>query len=104
MTMDVEVARQQWNDGQRRIDEARRGDARRYAELSGQVELVLAELRARVGQTFTLADLADAYDGADRWVRDVLDAADPDAAPTEAGTVADAAFHSYARGAADYRP
>jgi hypothetical protein len=35
----------------------------------------------------------------------VLDDADPEAPPvSEAGTVADAAFHLYARGATDYRP
>ena len=105
MTVDVELARQQWNDGQRRVDETRRADARRYVRLAEQVDVVVAELRARVGQTFTLAELADAYEGADRWVRDLLDEADPEAAPVgEAGTVADAAFAAYARGAADYRP
>jgi hypothetical protein len=39
------------------------------------------------------------------WVRDLLDDSDPDGEPVaEAGTVADAAFHQYARGASDYRP
>jgi hypothetical protein len=62
-------------------------------------------LRQRVGQVFTLEDLAAAYDGADEWARALLDEADPDSAPTlEPGTVADAAFYSYARGATDYRP
>ena len=105
MTMELEVARHQWDDGRRRIEEARRVDRRRYDELVVEVEVVLAELRGRVGQTFTLAELADAYDGADGWVRDLLDDADPDGEPVaEAGTVADAAFHQYARGASDYRP
>jgi hypothetical protein len=55
---------------------------------------------------FTLGELADAYEGADEWARELLEAAaDPDAPPAaEAGTVADAAFHAYARGAVDYRP
>ena len=67
--------------------------------------MVVAGLRKRVGQTFTLADLAVAYDGADDWVRELLDESDPEGPPpTEPGTVADAAFHAYARGAADYRP
>ena len=59
-----------------------------------------------MGQVFTLQELAEAYDGADEWARELLEAAaDPDAAPTaEAGTVADAAFYAYARGAVDYRP
>jgi len=102
--MDVELARQQWQDGNRRV-EAARADRRRYVELVGDVELVVAHLRKRVGQIFTLGDLASAYDGADQWVRDLLDDADPEGSgPAEPGTVADAAFHVYARGAADYRP
>jgi hypothetical protein len=104
MTMDLELARQHWQDGNRRI-EATRPDRRRYVDLVGGIDLVVAQLRKRVGQNFTLGELADAYDGADEWVRELLDDADPDGSgPTEPGTVADAAFHAYARGAADYRP
>lgn len=102
--MEVELARQQWQDGNRRV-EAARADRPRYLHLTGQVEIVVAALRRRVGQVFTLSELANAYDGADVWSGEVLDEADPDAAPaTEPGTVADAAFHLYARGATDYRP
>jgi hypothetical protein len=102
--MDVELARHQWEDGNRRI-EALRSDARRYPALLGQVEVVLDELRKRVGQTFTMRELADAYDGADDWARDAVDFADPEGPPpAEIPAVAGAAFHQYARGATDYRP
>jgi hypothetical protein len=103
--MDVELARQHWQDGNRRVERAK-SDRRRYARLVADIELVLAGLRRRVGQTFTLAELAGHYDGADDWVRDLLDDADPEGGPgpLEPGTVADAAFHAYARSAADYRP
>jgi hypothetical protein len=102
--VDVELARQQWHDGSRRVEEAR-DDRVRYARLTAQVEAVVAALRGRIGQTFTLGELADAYDDADEWVRGLLDDADPEAPPAaEPGTVADAAFHRYARGASDYRP
>jgi hypothetical protein len=103
--MDVELARQHWQDGNRRVESTRQ-NRRRYVELVGEVELVLAQLRKRVGQNFTLAELANAYDGADDWVRELLDDAAPEEGPIphEPGTVADAAFHAYARGAADYRP
>lgn len=102
--MEVELARQQWQDGLRRVEGAR-GDGARYERLTGQVDVVVAGLRKRVGQVFTLAELADAYDGADEWARELLDDVEPDAPPAlEAGTVADAAFHVYARGATDYRP
>ena len=102
--MDMELARQQWQDGNRRV-EAVRADHGRYVQLTGQVETIVASLRSRVGQVFTLAELAEAYDGADGWTADVLERAEPDGVPTnEPGTIADAAFHLYARGATDYRP
>jgi len=100
---DVELARQQWEDGNRRV-EATRSDPAHYRALMSSVDLLVAGLRKRVGQTFTLEELARAYDGADDWARAILDA-DPEAPPTPAaGTLADAAFHLYARGASDYRP
>jgi hypothetical protein len=101
--VNVELARQQWEDGLRRV-ETRSEDRARYERLLGQVDVVSNGLRQRVGQVFTLAELADAYDGADEWARGLIDDADPEAPPDEPGTVADAAFHLYARGAVDYRP
>src|SRR5437660_10804740 len=98
--MEVELARQHWRDGLRRVE-----SSAQYDRLMEQVDVVAGGLRQRVGQVFTLAELADAYDGADEWARALLDDDDPDAAPVaEPGTVADAAFHLYARGPADYRP
>jgi hypothetical protein len=102
--VDLELARLQWADGNRRVEETR-GDRDRYRRLMEQVDVVVSGLRARIGQTFTLQQLADAYDGADDWARMILDEADPEAAPVlEPGTVADAGFHLYAQGAMDYRP
>ena len=102
--MDPTLARQQWEDGNRRVEETR-DDPPRYRGLTAQVDVVAAALRQRVGQTFTLAELASSYDGADEWARTLLESDDPEAPPVaEAGTVADAAFHLYARGASDYAP
>jgi hypothetical protein len=102
--MDLDLARHQWQDGIRRV-ESTRSDERRYAERMAQIDVLVNALRQRVGQVFTLDELAEAYDGADEWARSVLDEANPDASPvSEAGSVADAAFHLYSRGAADYRP
>jgi hypothetical protein len=92
--MDLELARQHWEDGNRRVQATRR-DGSRYGKLLGDVEAVVADLRRRIG---------DAYDGADDWSRELLDDRFPDAVPHEPGTVTDAAFHVYARGASDYRP
>jgi hypothetical protein len=102
--VDAEVARQEWEAGNRRLDATRR-DPSRHVELLVQTELVIAELRRRMGQTFTLAALVDAYGEADDWVLHVLDSDDPEApVATEPGMIAAAAFHAYARGATDYRP
>ena len=102
--MDVELARHQWEDGHRRI-ESLRSDRGRYAALLAQVDVVLGELRKRVGQTFTLDELASEYAGADDWTREAIDLADPDAPPPgDVPAVAGAAFHQYARGATDYKP
>jgi hypothetical protein len=102
--VDVDLARLQWADGHRRIDGAR-GDDRRYLALMARVETVVGALRIRIGQIFTLQQLADAYDRADDWALAILDEADADAAPTrEPGTITDAAFYLYAQGAQDYRP
>jgi hypothetical protein len=102
--VDVELARQQWDDGNRRMEETR-GDPARYRRLMEQVDVVIGGLRMEIGQTFTLAELAAAYDRADDWARTILDEADPEAAPIlEPGTVTDAAFHLYAQGAVDYSP
>ena len=82
-------------------------DTARSRHLLILVEAVAGELARRVGQTFTLADLAEAYDGAEDWVRDVIVASMP--ARSRAGIkdtalVQDAAFALYAQGASDYRP
>jgi len=103
--VDVELARQEWEAGRRRIEALRSADLDAYRRLSMQVELVADELRKRVGQTFTLAELAAAYDGADDWARDLLfDAAADDGTAPDAVTVAAAAFHRYAHRASDYVP
>jgi hypothetical protein len=102
--MDVELARQQWEDGRRRVERSRPGSPE-SGRLAREVELIVAEIRRRVGQSFTLEELASAYDGAGEWARDVLYEARPDGAPPpETATVTDAAFQVYARGASDYRP
>jgi hypothetical protein len=102
--MDVELARQQWEDGRRRVERSQPG-SREALRLAAEIDLVVAELRRRIGQTFTLDQLADVYDDAGEWARDVLyDARPEDAPPPDTATVTDAAFQLYARGAADYRP
>jgi hypothetical protein len=102
--MDVELARQQWEDGRRRVAGSLAGSPQ-SRRLANEVDLIVGELRRRVGPTFTLEQLAGLYDGAAEWARDVLyDARPDDAPPPDTATVTDAAFQIYARGALDYRP
>ena len=100
----VEVARQEWEEGARRL-EAAREDRRRYQQLLEQLELVLDELRKRIGQTYTLAELVVAYGDSDRWARGVLeDRAETPAWLRDLSVVLAAAFDAYQRGAIDYEP
>jgi hypothetical protein len=96
----VENARLQWQDGYRRLNEYT-SDRPTYERLLAEVGVLIDELNRRVGQTFTLAELAAAYDDADRWLLEVLP---PGAGAVQLGLVEDAAFHVYARGAVDYAP
>jgi DNA-binding transcriptional regulator YdaS (Cro superfamily) len=101
----IESALTQWEEGRRRIA-AERSDSVRYRQLWELAEVVVAELRRRLGQRFTLDELARAHVHADDWAR----AAITDAIPLEPrvgvwdlALVLDVAFDAYARGAVDYR-
>ena len=100
----VEVARQEWEEGSRRL-EAAREDRQRYGQLLELLELMLDELRRRIGQTYTLGELVAAYGESERWAREVLEerAAVP-GWPRDLTLVAAAAFDAYQRGAIDYEP
>ena len=105
MPSTLETTRGEWADGHRRL-EAAASDRSLYESLLAEVDLVVEQLRRRVGQTFTLDELAGAYGDADRWVREALLEA-PEATPgwpARVTTVQDAAFYLYSRGAVDYRP
>jgi hypothetical protein len=98
--------RQQWDEGLRRLDTVG-AETARGRHLWLLVEAVLAELRRRVGQTFTLAELAYEYEGSEDWIRDVVVRSTPSksrAGIRDVALVQDAAFAHYARGASDYRP
>lgn len=104
MPTTVESARHEWENGYRRL-EASRGDREAHTRLLAQVEAITAELRRRLGGTFTLTELVDTYAGAERWVRDVVSERAPVKNwPRTLATAEDAAFHLYQRGAVDYEP
>ena len=103
MTVDVESARRDWEDGYRRLLEASR-DGVQGERLHAQVDAITDELRKRVGATFTLAQLAAAYADADFWLWGVVDERAPAGWPRTLTLAGDAAFHLYARRAQDYEP
>jgi hypothetical protein len=98
----IALARHEWEEGYRRV-EAQRVDPARYRRLVEQVEVVVDELRKKVGQTYTLAELAAAYRDAERWGREAVEERAPAAGwPRDLALVLAAAFHAYQRGAVDY--
>ena len=104
MAIGLETARHEWEEALRRV-EAERADRTRYGRLLAQIEVVTDELRRRIGQTFTLAELARAYTDAEAWAREAVSerAASPGWA-RDLATVVAAAFQTYQRGAVDYEP
>jgi len=97
------LVQQEWEEGRRRL-EAERGDRRRYETLLRQIEVVGEELRKRVGQTYTLAELAASYRDAEGWAREAVQERAPAPGwPRDVALVLAAAYHAYQRGASDYQ-
>jgi hypothetical protein len=99
----VDAVRQQWEDGNRRFES--QADEPVFPQLLEQFEVATDEIRKRVGETFTLSQLADVYGASDHWLREAVE--ERVAAPgwvRHLSVVQDAAFHNYSRGATDYMP
>ena len=104
MTAEVESARRDWEDAYRRLEAEARDPARAEA-LRLQVDVILDELRRRVGATFTLAELGREYLRAESWARDAVSQRAPSPGwPRTLAMVEAAAFHRYSLGASDYEP
>lgn len=102
----VASARHLWEDGSRRLA-AEAAEPERYRQLLDLVDAVGAELRRRIGQRFSLDDLAAVHARAEDWVRDVVRETAPPrglVGVPDVPLVQDAAFNAYARGAVDYSP
>jgi hypothetical protein len=100
----IQTARHDWERAASEL-EAQSKEPRRRQQLLDAVDAVTAELRARVGQTYTLEELVDAYGESDRWGRDAIwERAPYDGWPRDVALAVDAAFHAYARGAVDFEP
>ena len=97
------LLREEWGAGDRRL-EAERGDRSRYGTLLRQIEIVTEELRKRIGQTYTVAELAASYRSAEGWAREAVQERAPSPGwPRDLALVLAAAYHAYQRRASDYR-
>jgi hypothetical protein len=95
-----ETALMQWQDGLRRLDDAPPEQRRMLERVTRAIE---AELRRRLGGSFTSSELADLYDEGTAWASDLaVSVAPDDPYAWDARTVADAAFGRYLRGASDF--
>jgi hypothetical protein len=92
----VENALYQWQEGERRLREAPE-PAR--ADLERAADIVLDELRRRLGSSFVLDELAAYYGDGTDWATEL---AARYAAGGDAAFVVDAAFARYAREASNY--
>ena len=102
MSYTVENAVLQWEEGYRRLQDARSEPAS-YLTLGRIVVAIEGELRKRLGSTFTVAELVSLYrDGGD-WALDVAMQTAPGRSDLwDSSTVVDAAFYLYMREAADF--
>ncbi len=107
MTLDplTEVAVQAWGEAPATARRVRAGlDTRGLAGFERAYAAVHGELVRRVGQHFTLAELAAAWREADRWAPDVaLDAARPASPPRSTPLLVDLACQRLQRSARDAR-
>lgn len=96
-----EAVEQQWREGARRAAAA---PPEQRPAIDHVVDALVAELRRRLGSTFTVDELVELYDEAGTsWCLDVAYAIAPGAPwAWDARTTADAAFARYARLAQNY--
>ena len=98
--MAFETAIEQWRDGERRLDEA---PDDQQAVLERVTQRIFAELRRRLGGSFTADELAELYDEGTGCGSDLAVATAPEL-PYAWGSrvVVDAAFARYLRRANDF--
>jgi hypothetical protein len=96
MPYSLENALYQWREGERRLANT---PEPAKADLERVVEVLVDQLRKRLGSIFVLDELADLYGESTDWATEL---ADRRGAGTDAAVVADAAFARYAREASNY--
>jgi hypothetical protein len=96
----LDNAIQQWREGERRLAAAPAEDR---APLERIVDVLLAELRRRLGGRFTAEELAELYGRGTSWCLQLaMQLAPEDPWAWDSRIVVDAAFARYLREAADF--
>jgi hypothetical protein len=97
--------RRDWFEGARRLAAARTREPARAPIYDRVVEAMRRDLRRRIGQTFSLNDLAEVYAGSAGWARDIAQQVAPGVAYAhDLSVTADAVFADAARSASDWTP
>jgi hypothetical protein len=96
MSYALENAIYQWQEGERRVRDAE-GPVR--ADLERAIDVVLDELRRRLGSRFVLDELVAYYSEGTDWA---IELAARYSGGTDAASVVDATFGRYAREASNY--
>jgi len=95
-----ETAKAQWDEGERRLDEA---DPDQVPTLERVVRAVQNEIRRNLGGRFTVDELVLFYDEGTSWCTALAVELAPDEPYAwDARVIADAAFARYARQATDF--
>jgi len=95
-----ELVQQEWRQGERRAADA---PPAQHAAIDRVVDALVAELRRRLGSTFTVDALVDLYARGTSWCMEIAFAIAPGAPLAwDPRTTADAAFARYVREAQDY--
>lgn len=97
--MGFDTAIQHWRQGERFVADAPREHLRAVQRVEDEL---VAELRRRLGGTFTVDELVGLYEAGTSWCLDLAARVAPGAPWVWDGRVADAAFARYVRSAADY--
>ncbi len=94
----LEYARLQWHEGERRLRALAPPRRRSFERV---VEQLVAELRRRLGGSFTALELAELYDRSNAWTMPIAIKTAPGEPEAWEQWVADAAFNLYLRDASD---
>ena len=96
MSYAVENALYQWQDGEHHVREANEPER---ARLERATEIVIDELRRRLGGSFVLDELADYYGESTDWAEELASRYVPG---SDVVAVVDAAFARYARESSNF--